>query len=129
MSDIDTDYIGAWMAPHNDEIRERLSGNLRRGEAVEVDFQPGDGTRYHFLLVPMAGQHTVSAKSAPSQQGFEDDVVYATIINGLGEGVGTFSRFHGGTMESIRHRIDDKMSVPNPCTREALAATILSLWM
>lgn len=131
----DTDYIGAWHEEQNRMTRLDLRDQLNAGLAVSIDFQPGDGTRYRFLLVRF-GEVSVVANDGrqPRNQGGDSDVLCAIVLNGMGDGVGTFNRAYTrpdlpDAMENIRYRISDKMSVPNVCTVEALAATIYALWI
>jgi hypothetical protein len=128
----DTDYIGAWYEEQNAMTRLHLRELLDENRAVFIDFQPGDGTRYEFHLWCPNDMTVVGTDRPPREQFHDSDVLYATLSQS-GHGVGTFNRLASDgdrdyIMSSIRHRIEEKMTVPNPCTVEALAATIYSLW-
>ncbi len=133
--EIDTDkYVGAWYDTQNVYVRIDLREQLDAGAAVRVDFQPGDGTRYEFMLMRQGELNTVCGSGIrPLRVTNDGDILYATILNGLGTGVGTFNRQYSDgdrdyIMAMIRHRISEKMEVGNPHTVEALAATIFTLW-
>lgn len=126
-------YISAWYTDANTDNRLTMRDALDEGFPLRVSFSPGDGTRYEIMLVKEPGLVGVSAKESPTLGRYDSDVLYATILNGLGEGVGAFNRLDSDgdrdyIMERIRHRIRDKMTVGNPHTVEALAATIFALW-
>lgn len=125
-------YIAGWYEDQNIDARMDLREQLDRGLPVRVSYSPGDGTRYEMLLVQMPEEVGVSKDRVRRAFG-EKDIMYATILNGLGDGVGTFNRLDSDgdrdyIMASIRHRISDKMKVGNPHTVEALTATIFTLW-
>jgi hypothetical protein len=130
----DTDYIGTWYEPQNAMIRHELRAALDTGRSINVDFQPGDGTRYEFMLVRKNGMSVVANDGRePRRSPGDGDVLYAIVGNHMGEGVGTFNRLYSdgdraSMMANIRYRIGDKMNVPNLCTVEALASTIFALW-
>lgn len=128
----DTDYLGVWYEEQNSETRRSLQHIIDRGDVAHVVFQPGDGTRYEFLLFITTDSYTVSNGTEPERDYLVNgSILYATILNGLGDGVGSFNRDYvrvGEEMNNARYRINDKMKVPNVCTVEALAATVAALW-
>lgn len=130
----DTDYIGVWYEEQNEHYRKEMQRRLRSGKPVSVVLQPGDGTRYEFILMPDSPAISISHDGRePGMSLANGNVVRAIILNGLGDGICAFNREYAPTdrqaaMENARYRIIDKMKVPNVCTREALAATIYALW-
>lgn len=130
-----TDYIGAWYEQQNRAVLNDMRYMLDvERQSLYVVFQPGDGTRYEFILTSLARQFEISSDGREPKGGHPNgDVLVATIANRMGSGVGTFNRLHSDgdreyIMRSIRYRINEKMDVPNPCTVEAFAATIFALW-
>lgn len=127
--DFDTDYIGAWFEEQNHEAREEIRRDLHLGLTRTISFQPGDGTRYEFILSPAHGSAVISNDGRePEMTPTELGLLYAVVLNGLGDGVGTFNYNFGDTMENARYRIGAKMRIPNVCTAEALAACVYVLW-
>lgn len=126
-------YDKVWSEPQNIEALESLHGIRRRlhppgmGEPVIITLQPGDGTRYRFMLVPKPYTFVVSddGRDVGREHG-DPDILYVTVLDGLGHGTARVHRESG--IDGIRYRISDQMSIGNPCTAEALAQTILAVW-
>ena len=123
-----TDYFGAWFEEQNEADRIDLRNMLRvQRQPALVTFQPGDGTRYQFLLVPTPEEFIISdAGRDPKREEKGSVTLLVTILNNLGDGVGTFRKDDG--ILGIRCGMADEMKIRNPCTSEALARTIEVLW-
>lgn len=139
-ADTRPEYAAVWKEGRNPEARDLIRRRLAAGTPTVVTLQPGDGTKYRFLLVPTPDTVTVSA---PSHDGRErmwevtqtDDVAWfdgAPLLvtfhpdGQLGSGVAMISPHN--KIDGIRHRIDEGMTIPNGCTAEALARTIEAVW-
>lgn len=127
-----TDYLAVWHEPQNEHYRKELRARLSAGKPASIVFQPGDGTRYEFMLIPDAPAVTISDGREAGMSLSDGNLLRAVVLNYMGDGVGTFHRRsygdEGTEMANARYRISDKMSVPNACTAEALASTITALW-
>ncbi len=122
---IDPLYTDAWAEPQNAEPRKRLREGLQHGFPACVEFQPGDMTRYCFLITPLRQRTTVSNDGRePELQDAGTSIAAVCDLNGLlprAVMVSNKVQVHPGYLL-------DKMKGANPCTVHALAATIEALW-
>lgn len=132
----DVDYIGVWYEEQNKMHRQHLRELLDEGQHVHVDFQPGDGTRYEIHMFCPKTRSIVGNDRSPREAQRDGDELMVT-INHLGSGISHFVRFPFlsgddkiAVMDHIRYGIVEGMKIrnDNPCTIEALAATIYALW-
>lgn len=124
-------YEDTWREEQNEKARRLLRDHLHNlHEATIVVFQPGDGTRYRFLLLPEPTEIVVSdgGREVSTIEHYRNPSLLVTVLNGLGSGVATVSRKNG--LDGILHRIQEgiKFRNDNQCTIEALAHTIHAVW-
>lgn len=127
-----TDYAGVFNEPGNMEVVIELRSVLRDiGLARRVVLQPGDGTRYEFLLCPKPDAHVVFDRSHEEARkprleipGRRDLLV--TSLDGLVRGVCSISSEND--LAGIRYRLSDKTDIDSPCTWEALARLVEAVW-
>lgn len=123
-------YEATWNEQQNVPTRMMLHGKLRKGgEPVIAVVQPGDGTKYRFLLVPTPTQHIVSNDGrATARITSERPSLLVTVLDGLGTGIAEIGREYSEAgirqvlAEDIRFRNN------NSCTVEALVQTIMAIW-
>lgn len=134
-ADTRPEYAAVWKEGRNPEARDLIRRRLKAGTPTVVTLQPGDATRYRFLLVPTPDTVTVSDNDRMWEVTQTDDVAWfdgAPLLvtfhpdGQLGSGVAMISPHN--KIDGIRHRIDEGMIIPNGCTAEALARTIEAVW-
>ena len=130
------EYADVWSEGRNHEAAALIRRRLNAGTATLLELQPGDGTRYVFVLTPIPDTVKVSSGGRMWEVQQVDDVPW---FNGeppllvsihpesvRGSGTAMISPHNG--IDGIRHRIDEGMTIPNACTAEALAQAILAVW-
>ncbi|HEX6956286.1 MAG TPA: hypothetical protein VF156_15535 [Agromyces sp.] len=122
------EYVGVFAEPQNADqiaaVRHRL---LEQRLATNLVLQPGDGTKYKFLLVPDPDQFVISDHGRqPEVRSGVSGQLYVHVLHGLGRGVMLIAAHNG--LDGIRYRIAEYLEIGNPCTREALARTLYYCW-
>ncbi len=120
-------YEAVWREKQNQEMRSLLAMQLVMGVTITLVLQPGDATRYRFLLSPESKQYELSDDDRlPRMLEADGESLLVTVLDGLGNGVASIMPQNG--IEGIRHRIAAGMEIRNPCTAEALAHSVYALW-
>jgi hypothetical protein len=125
-------YRGVWLEGQNEGAVAMLRDKLRNQILpVIIVLQPGDGTRYEFLLVPQPTKTVVSHDGRSVETITQPRPALLVTRCEIGRTdiascVADFAR--GWGIAAIRSRIWDDMTIANFCTREALAHTILAVW-
>lgn len=134
--DFSTDYAGVFTDPKNMELVIELREQLRvASKPATIILQPGDGTRYSFLLVPQTSQYKINGPTIETSGGYELQSIHpshqtmtllVTSLDGLVKGVASIMA--GNDIDGIRHRIADKTDCDSPCTWEALSRLVEAVW-
>ncbi len=122
------EYVGVWREEQNEGairmLRERLHEDR---QTVKLILQPGDGTKYEFLLIPDPSSVTVSdAGREPEARMGVPGQLYVHLLHGMGKGLLQIAASNG--LDGIRYRIGEYLEIGNPCTREALARALYYVW-
>ena len=129
-----TDYPGVFREELNRPVVEKMREEINAGHSLMVILQPGDGTRYQFLLT---SQPTVVEMSNESGKDTGFGFTREPKMDGhMARLFITDVAFRGGTtdigrmfpIEEIRWSIAEKMNISNVCTAEALATLVEAVW-
>lgn len=132
-----TDYPGVFREEKNAEMVVSMRHTLRDNRSpLIVVLQPGDGTRYKFLLVPepMCVEMSNESDKPQSSAGYTRDpkVIHPSgghlFVSDLSFDGGNGTIHERNDLAGIRWRIYEKMSIRNVCTAEALATLIEAVW-
>ncbi len=126
-----TDYAAVWSEAQNLGAQEILRHRLGRGECVIIVLQPGDGTRYRFLLAPTPQTMIVSnGGREPTVVRSGSPALYVSVLDGLGSGSLAVPRGAGAewVLGEVEHSDGRYLKIGNPCTTKALAHAIAAVW-
>lgn len=129
-----TDYPGVFREPLNAQAVEGMRDAINAGNSQLVTLQPGDGTRYVFLLTAQPVHVEMSNDS--DKEGSLGFTRKPKVIGHSPRLFITDVAFRGGTtdigrmfpIEEIRWSIAEKMNISNVCTAEALATLVEAVW-
>jgi hypothetical protein len=122
-------YSDVWQEDHNArKLIHGISRDMSNGRSVIITLQPGDGTRYAFLLAPIPNGYDVSSDGRQYDAPRNDGILYVTRADHASNATSVLTFGRGSTLEHIRWRITGAQSFENPCTVEALAQTIYHIW-
>ena len=122
-------YSGVWQEDHNArKLIHGISLDMSNGRSVIITLQPGDGTKYAFLLAPIPNGYDVSSDGRQYDAPRNDGILYVTRADYMSGKTSVLTFGRGSGLRHIRSRIEGSLSFENPCTVEALAQTIYHIW-
>lgn len=122
-------YSDVWQEDHNrSKLMHGISRALREKRSVVINLQPGDGTKYTFLLAPEPQGFDISSDGREYQAPYYGDTLVATRIDHHWDETSVLCFHKSQGIESIRSVIKYNKSFENLCTVEALAQTIYHIW-
>jgi hypothetical protein len=125
-----TPYVDVWREQQNLDYLRATRFSLRvENKPATVVLQPGDGTRYKFLLVPSPEQVIVSNNGRSIARSTTGSMLFVQVLDGLGRGTAEVGRSYG--INALEHALREAISFrnDNPCTVAALLHTIEALWL
>ena len=118
-------YTDVWLEPQNIKMRDEIRAKLRAFFSILLTLQPGDGTRYEFLLTPSPIRMEVSDDGREPKVSTTGDVLYISLLNGLGTKTGST-----GPRGRVHARLlQDDLGIKNKCTAAALAEALNTVWI
>lgn len=121
-------YNKVWAEPQNIGMMKLMTENLISGKAVRVTVQPGDVTAYHFFIAPIVMTYDYEISNdgrQPKGSNWPVNRPFGAAITILNEG---FAERTGFAWFPAFQHLQESMGIRNPCTTEALVATLEAIW-